>query len=200
MKTYLFYCSLLLLPCWACDPQEVIAEDETLPVTDFQFGLNSGDCKNEDYEIAFQNQSTKFDSVVWDLGNGAITSELNPTSIYQEPGDYNAKLTVYRSGETMQVIKKIVVPNRNVGATGSISYKRLSKDNTIFEFTIETESPGYWLYFGDGSRTYEESSSKTIKHTYASFGTYKIVFYPVEKPDELFGCYSSIIELEFAGM
>jgi PKD repeat protein len=199
MKVPAICCVVLLIACEPV-PDQVQNEHEAQIVTDFNFGLASGDCKNENYEVNFQNQSTATDSVHWDLGDGITTSELNPGNIYEQPGDYVITLTAYRNGISSQVIKTIVVPHRNTGPSGSLAYRRIDENDLTFEFTIETEASGYFVYFGDGSRTYQKSSVKTLKHTYSSAGSFKVLLALADDQNQFASCYSTVIDLNPGGM
>jgi PKD repeat protein len=47
--------------------------------------------------ISFTNQSTGYDSCVWDFGDGTTTSLNNPSHIYNLPGAYSVTLVAYNN-------------------------------------------------------------------------------------------------------
>lgn len=62
------------------------------------------------------NISQSFDSILWDFGDGIISTDENPTHIYTISGDYNVSLTVTANGEISNDSKIITiydVPNVN---------------------------------------------------------------------------------------
>ena len=58
--------------------------------------------------VEFTNASSNATSYLWDFGDGATSTDLNPVHIYAGDGDYTVTLTAYddamMSGETSQVI------------------------------------------------------------------------------------------------
>ncbi|MCG3212506.1 MAG: hypothetical protein FOGNACKC_06176 [Anaerolineae bacterium] len=48
--------------------------------------------------VTFTNNSAKTSTYVWDFGDGATGSEINPTHIYTQPGSYTVTLTASNGG------------------------------------------------------------------------------------------------------
>ncbi|MBK9639002.1 MAG: PKD domain-containing protein [Bacteroidetes bacterium] len=63
------------------------------PVANFNVSLNTG-CQGSQV-FDFQNQSTLFDSCVWDFGDGTTSNLLNPQHVYNIPGTFSVTLVVY---------------------------------------------------------------------------------------------------------
>ena len=81
--------------------------------------------------VEFTNASSNATSYLWDFGDGATSTDLNPVHIYAGDGDYTVTLTAFddamMSGETSQVI--------------SIS----SAVFTAADLSSQKERPGAWM-------------------------------------------------------
>ena len=195
MKKNVIWCALFLLACTSPDDHSEIANQDPV-VTDFSFGLSSGDCKNEDYTISFVNESTDADSVLWNFGDASVSRVPNPEKTYSVPGAFNVTLTVFRMGEAVDVSKSISVPDRNAGPIGNITYQRVSQESWEYEFTIDTNAPSYSLQYGNGTVEYGDPSKKKTRHTYSSSGTFKVILYLNNEKNEHVSCYSTIVEIQ----
>ncbi len=63
------------------------------PVADFSEIINDG-------EVSFTNNSSDFDTIFWDFGDGNTSTEVNPIHIYAESGFYNVSQTITKCGES----------------------------------------------------------------------------------------------------
>jgi hypothetical protein len=59
--------------------------------------------------VFFTNKSTDYTSVLWDFGDGKLSTEVNTRHIYTKPGDYFATLTVSRKDKSNASILKITL-------------------------------------------------------------------------------------------
>jgi PKD repeat protein len=59
--------------------------------------------------IDFTNTSARETSWSWDFGDGATSSQQNPTHLYAEAGDYVVRLTVSGPGGTDFVEQTVTV-------------------------------------------------------------------------------------------
>ncbi len=121
--------------------------------------------------VTFTNTSTGFpDSCFWELGiNGNTSDECNPSAIFNQPGTYNVKLTIYKGNQSSTITKTVTVfkdPVSNFDAlprTGCVPF------NVQFQ---DLSTPGdapvvNWLWdMGDG-RT--ETTQHPL-HTYTFSG------------------------------
>lgn len=83
-------------------------------------------------EVSFENEISRPQdfTFAWDFGDGNTSSEQNPTHIFEEPGDYNVKLTVSSSfGDVAMDSIKVngIAPsefelNINAGSDISVDY------------------------------------------------------------------------------
>jgi PKD repeat protein len=121
--------------------------------------------------VTFTNTSTgNQDSCFWDLDiNGNTADECNPSAIFNQPGTYNIKLTIYKGSQTSSVTKTITVFKDPVSKfdaaprTGCVPFNvQFSDQSTIGDAPITN-----WLWdMGDG-RT---ENTKNPLHTYTFSG------------------------------
>lgn len=121
--------------------------------------------------VTFTNTSTgNQDSCFWDLGiNGNTADECNPSAIFNQPGVYNIKLTIFKGGQSSSITKTITVfkdPISRFDAlprTGCVPFNVQFTDlSTIGDAPITN-----WLWdMGDG-RT---ETTKNPMHTYTFSG------------------------------
>ncbi len=77
--------------------EEVVVEDEPVdpPTAEFEFVPESPE---EGESVEFSDESTEGDANIvdwsWDFGDGATSSDENPTHVYDEEGTYTVELTV----------------------------------------------------------------------------------------------------------
>lgn len=119
-------------------------------------------------------------SYLWEFGDGATSTELNPKHEYSAAGEYNAKLTVtdMRKGKDIKEIK-ITISKPSPNAIARIEE---TTGNAPFEVTLNgSSSQDYdgkpvtlkWD-FGDGTQQNTDSTSSLIKHTYSEPGVYLV--------------------------
>lgn len=111
----------------------------------------------------------------WDLGNGAVSTEQNPSGIYLSPGTYTVKLIVTNSAGYDSVVKKDYItvyspPQVDFTSTPTAGCPSLSvafRDNS----TATSGTMKGWLWdFGDG----EVSTAANPVHVYHTSGTYDV--------------------------
>ncbi|MFQ6090634.1 MAG: PKD domain-containing protein, partial [Candidatus Bipolaricaulia bacterium] len=130
-------------------------------------------------EIQFTDQSTDPDGTIqswsWDFGDGATSTERNPTHKYSAKGKYTVKLTVTDNGglkntatKTLAVGIKPPIANfaftpasPRVGQTVQFTDQSTDPDGTIQSWSWD---------FGDG----DSSTERNPKHQYAQKGTYTV--------------------------
>ncbi|MEM2619515.1 MAG: PKD domain-containing protein [Candidatus Hadarchaeales archaeon] len=148
------------------------------PVASFQYSPQNpvaGD------SVQFTDQSVDSDGTVaswyWEFGDGATSTERNPTHIYQRAGSYTVRLTVTDdgglSGSTSKTIT-VLAPNQPPVASFQYSPKNPVAGEPV-QFVENSVDPDgtivslYWE-FGDGATSTERNPS----HIYQSPGTYAV--------------------------
>ena len=77
------------------------------------------------------NNSTNFESFVWDFGNGTTSTDAHPKVTYDAPGHYSVSLTVFqKDGSKNSITKQVTVKERVVKAL-SIDKISLNKFSPI---------------------------------------------------------------------
>jgi len=142
------------------------------PLADFNVNQTSG-CQGSQV-FTFQNQSTLFDSCVWDFGDGTTSNLFNPQHVYSIFGTVNVTLVVYSKQFGCSDIK---VKNAFVtiypAPTGVISVNdSVTCDKSFnFQFNSSMQNASTWQWnFGDGFT----SSSVSPSHIYADTGKYNV--------------------------
>ncbi|RMD69893.1 MAG: PKD domain-containing protein, partial [Bacteroidetes bacterium] len=118
--------------------------------------------------IAFADASANGpDSWLWDFGDGATSTEQNPTHTYTAPGDYTVCLIASNSAGSDTACMNITVVLPPVAA-----FSITDQGNGTFAFTdLSTNDPESWLWdFGDGNTSTEQNPT----HTYTSSGDYTV--------------------------
>lgn len=57
----------------------------------------------------FANASQSFDSILWDFGDGATSTDENPVHTYTNPGTYNVTVKVFSGIEVAETTKEIII-------------------------------------------------------------------------------------------
>ncbi len=142
------------------------------PVANFSVSLNAG-CQGAQV-FDFQNQSTLFDSCVWDFGDGTTSNLLNPQHIYNIPGTFSVTLVVYNiqygCSDILTKSGFITIypsPSAIISVNDSVTCDPLFN----FQFSAQMQNANTWTWnFGDGTI----SSQSNPSHTYSDTGYYNV--------------------------
>ncbi|WP_285892324.1 PKD domain-containing protein [Chitinophaga horti] len=126
--------------------------------------------------MKFKNQSTGATSYTWDLGNGATSTELNPSASYTTPGTYTIKLTAKGAAGTDDEVKTAYVTvYKNPVADFTLDNNKGCLPVAV-KFATDKSSAGdgsissYAWDFGDGAPGIGASPA----HTYTFAQTYTV--------------------------
>jgi gliding motility-associated-like protein len=119
--------------------------------------------------VAFTNQSTYASSLMWNFGDGATSTDANPSHFYTTPGNFTATLTIVSPGGCVDVMQKVIRLN---GPTGQFTYGPTSgcKPLTI-QFTATSANTVNYVWDYNNGETFSTSSS-TASYTYTVPGVY----------------------------
>lgn len=139
--------------------------------------------------VTFSDNSTGNPiSWTWDLGNGNISMQQNPTTIYFNPGVYNIKLIIKNvAGTTDSIIKnQFITVYSNPVVNFSASKNSGCSDLNVQFNDLSTTASGsinYWEWdFGDGTL----SNLQNPNHTYLVGGSFTVTL----KVKNSLGCIS----------
>lgn len=125
-------------------------------------------------DVAFTNESEYAASVLWDFGDGATSTELDPVHQYAQPGVYDVTLRVTgHQGLVTETVHHAVVtvlpsptalfefePYEVIAPTEEVHFIDLSSDDAM----------EYLWNFGDGATSTEQHP----RHSYEAAGLYSI--------------------------
>ncbi len=121
--------------------------------------------------IKFINLSENCDSYFWDFGNGKISSEKNPTLVFDTAGKYKVTLTV-TSGSFSDFETKIitVLPKPNAGfEIQGKSKKYFTGDEINFVNTSRNFTESIWNFGDDNTSSFTNPS-----HIFDNEGLYRV--------------------------
>jgi PKD repeat protein len=110
-------------------------------------------------------------NVRWNFGDGMTSQEINPTHIYQQPGDYVVTLVLGEGEAAVQSTHRVAV-DLQPEATIQLSAPRVGVGELI-TLTALTSAPdvvSYYWDFGDGT----QGRSSRVVTSYGASGTYSV--------------------------
>jgi gliding motility-associated-like protein len=162
-----------------------------LPVPDFSADRTTG-CSP--LIVNFTDLSANATSWEWNLGNGVISTQKNPSTVYSQPGNYTVTLTATNANgsTTLTRVDYIVVslqPQIEFNAdktTGCFPLKVQFTETS----TYGTPSAQSFLWnFGDGTT----STAQNPFHTYTTAGTYFVSLTIINES----GCSKTLVKPAF---
>ena len=140
------------------------------PAADFSFLCTGRVCQFADLSIDPDGSIT---SRAWRFGDGATSSQSNPSHTYAADGDYDVRLIVTDNASAKDTVTKtvsVLQPNQAPVAAFSNTCTNLSCDFTDESTDDDGTVVGWQWAFGDGAVLSERNPS----HTYAAEGTYTV--------------------------
>jgi len=129
--------------------------------------------------VSFIDQSTDPDGSImswsWDFGDGATSTDRNPSHQYSAKGDYTVKLTVTDNNEGQDSFERSLSIH-NIAPTASFTYSpselKVGEDIQFNDKSTDPEGTQLsWFWdFGDE----HNSTEKNPAHKYTSKGTYEV--------------------------
>ncbi len=125
------------------------------------------------YTASFTQQMTNALSFLWNFGDGATSTNMNPVHTYSNDGNYLVTLTIYGQCDTITIPRQVVIanpPNANFShsqVTGcvplTVQYTNLSSQNT---------DNILWTFEG-GNPVSSQSQNPSV--IYSNPGTYSVL-------------------------
>jgi PKD repeat protein len=123
--------------------------------------------------VSFTNQSTGAPtSWAWDFGDGATSTEQNPTHQYATPGTYAVSLTLTSACDTLTETKPNYIVVVDTVSAKFVADVTAGCAPAAVQFTDQSTGPIVsWSWdFGDGATSTEQNPA----HTYAAAGNYTV--------------------------
>jgi len=137
------------------------------------------------YTAFFNNTSLAGQQFLWDFGDGTTSSDVNPTHLYADTGNYTIKLVAIDSA-TCNIIDStslsISVHSKPQAAFTDQPVPPVANKPTTF-FNNSTNATHYIWYFGDNDSTLKNNLDTAI-HQYRSTGTFQACLVAINQ----FGC------------
>jgi PKD repeat protein len=139
-----------------------------------KFNFSGNQCFGPSNAISFNDQSSSPSGQItnwfWEFGDGATSTQQNPTHTYQAAGTYQVKLTITAGCQKDTIIPIVIKPLPTVGFTYTLSCAK-----SLTPFTDQTTAASgiqSWQWnFGDGSPL---NTQQNPQHTFAAGGTYAV--------------------------
>lgn len=116
---------------------------EPLPSTQADFTYEGDNEYFAPSTVQFTNQSLLATGYSWDFGNGETSSQENPSITYQEPGNYNVKLTVNPTHDVHynNLVKEKVVVIKDPLALPKKTLYFTERANSTVKYTVLDDQP-----------------------------------------------------------
>lgn len=156
------------------------------PVADYSTGDISG-C--QPFSATFLNQSTGNTSSFWNFGDGETSTDVNPTHLFMQDGDFNIQLIASNSYgctdtfTTSQPVRVLATPD--VSFTASTAQGCAPLQVSFFNATTNISGPAFLWDFGNG--TTSTAINPTV--TYSTPGFYTVSLQVLN----MNGCGDSIV-------
>ncbi|WP_020537319.1 PKD domain-containing protein [Lewinella cohaerens] len=166
----------------ACSEDSTSINIEVLPSPEALFSHPPVICP--DQEIAFTNESSDFQTVFWDFGDGRNSTATDPVHQYEQPGTYQVTMIISNTAYSCQssFASTVTVRERPEGTVLMEGASGCPPLDVCFNATA-TNADFYEWDFGD------ENSSTTLNpcHTFTASGLYTVSL----RTADLQGCFSS---------
>jgi PKD repeat protein len=160
------------------------------PNISFTSNMLSG-CVNQT-SFSFVNNSLGSNSYFWDFGDGTISTQTNPSKVFNTPGSYTVSLvgtnssgcaTVFNSPQSITVNS---LPSAAFSATPTVT----CNPSEVFQFSPNSPSTGSYIWdFGDGTTSTLQAPTKT----YSNPGNYSVKLKIINS----FGCVDSVVRNQY---
>jgi gliding motility-associated-like protein len=162
------------------------------PHSDFLYDPGAG-CVP--HHVSFSNASQHATSFMWDFGDAATSTEMNPSHVYKVPGTYHVFLRALGPGGVHDTIKRSIItvhslPRANFIATplhASLPDAKITLTNISYDHAISR-----WTVFkgSDESSPVWESHEENTQMVFNEEGTYGIKL----AVTSTLGCSDSIVK------
>jgi len=159
----------LMVTIVSCDETYTyIMVDNSLPVAGYTVTVNN-------LTVNFTNKSTDATGYIWDFGDGATSTELNPQHIYAQKGKYMVKLTASDNNNVSDISSQEVPVGFPLASFTYVTDKlKVTYTNT------SANASSYSWNFGDGT----SSTETNPVHVFPASGKYTVTLTAIDGTDE----------------
>ncbi|MEW5924650.1 MAG: PKD domain-containing protein, partial [Candidatus Zixiibacteriota bacterium] len=141
---------------------------KTTPVADFEFSMLD-DCRST--TVNFTDLSIWADTWYWTFGDGAYSTEQNPTHTYSSAGTYIVTLKAYNEcGRDVKIREVIITTGAQPVADFTSDITSGCESAEVSFYDRSTYATSWHWDFGDGATSDEQNP----KHTYTAVGKYTV--------------------------
>ena len=153
-------------------PDSLIKQISLAPNVIANFTLPPAACAP--FNASFRNTSLAGQQFFWDFGDGATSTQTNPSHTFARPGTYPVQLIAVDANTCNKrdtIIKNLIVVNK---PTASYTYSpNPTRPNTPVQFTnTSLGAITYKWNFGDGNSFTTSKRDTTISYQYQKTGSY----------------------------
>jgi len=132
-------------------------------------------------QTVFTNNSSNYDSLIWDFGDGTTSTAVDPSHQYSADGSYVVTLTVFRNSCSSVIVKTINLNQLNVSENKLQKlkiYPNPTSDFIFYELEKDIEKVEIYDFAGRRLTTFSKVN-KAGKIDFSNYpkGTYIIRFY-----------------------
>ena len=148
-------------------------QEKILPVADFDANTTSGSAP---LSVQFTDISQNANGWNWNFGDGAYSTEQNPTHNYSSAGNYNVNLTVSNengsSSKTLDINVDGETSQEKILPVADFDADTTSGSAPLYvQFTDLSQNANEWKWdFGDGANSTEQNPM----HNYSAAGNYNV--------------------------
>jgi len=122
--------------------------------------------------VSFEANATNSQGVTWDFGDGTMSTELNPSHVYGEDGEYTVTLTVSGvCGDVTETITVLAYSQVTAGFTSGATTLCAGSTVTYTSMSSSNVTDYMWEFEG-GTPATSNAANPTV--TYAEAGTYQV--------------------------
>jgi PKD repeat protein len=148
------------------DPES--SSEKGLPIANFNTNITNG---NVPLTVQFTDLSTDATEWGWDFGDGATSTEMNPTHTYLAAGVYTVNETVSNTNGTNSMLATINVLKKGLPIANFNTNITNGNVPLTVQFTdLSTDATGWGWDFGDKATSTELNPT----HTYLAAGVYTV--------------------------
>lgn len=181
--TYGQYFVTLTIDNGSCMNDQTIRVDIIPPPPTSLFAAGDSGCVG--LSVNFVNLSEYSDSFIWNFGDGATSTEENPTHTYNSPGTFTVSLLATGpGGNDISVQEEIVVVYPNAIADFNVTPSAGQTGEQIFFYNLSYNATEYQWFLGNGTSTTVINPT----HVFEDPGTYDITLVANNE----YGCVDSL--------